>query len=158
MTVFAPLRMRTHPKVLIGPAFIVVLGLGVIAAAAVLVPTLTSIGWAVPAVAGAVLLFLLFSSGVPYLRWHHGRFAVDMEKITVRVGILNRKTTEIPIHRLTQVSCEQSIMDRLWKCGTLVLVDASAVQGGVRFDDIPNVLVIQAELNTLIYERAATAG
>jgi uncharacterized membrane protein YdbT with pleckstrin-like domain len=150
------LRARPHPKTLLGPAvaLVVIVVLAIVAAGyATTTPTPRvaghTIGWHTIAelviLVVAVLLVLALAVR-PLLTWATTRFAVTTSRITSRAGILTRRGEDIPIRRIVSVNVKQSITDRVFGCGTLVMESAS--EQPLVFDDIPHV----QQVHNLIYQ------
>lgn len=132
---------RTHPKALILP----VLGALVVLALAVV---LTRLGdgrtgdpfdlavWAVAAVALVWVLVL------PVLRWWTTTYTFTTRRFIKRSGIIAKHGRTIPINRISGVDFEIGVVDRIFRCGTLIVTDASA-EGRVEVHDIPAVERVQ---------------
>ena len=64
--------------------------------------------------------------------------------------MFTRRGHDIPLNRISDVSYEKGILDRILGCGTLVISDASE-QGRVELHDIPRVEKAQLILSDLLY-------
>ena len=74
--------------------------------------------------------------------------------------MITRRGHDIPLSRISDVSYERDLVDRMLGCGTLVISDASTY-GQVSLPDIPQVEESQRRLNQLLHgmhwaSRAAT--
>lgn len=149
------LSTRSHPKALIGP---VLRGLFVLAAAIVLFILLgkmdsgllrTILMWAVAVLAiGAIVAWLVW----PLLVWLNTTYTFTNRRFVERTGVVAKEGRTIPLNRISGVDFEQGVIDRIFKCGTLVVSDAS--QGGrVELHDIPMIektqLRVSEELHRL---------
>lgn len=149
------LSTRSHAKALIGPAL---RGLFVLVAAIVLFVLLakmdsgtarTVLTWlvAVGAVVG-ILVWLVW----PVLVWLNTTYTFTNRRFVERTGVVAKEGRTIPLNRISGVDFEQGVIDRIFKCGTLVVSDAS--QGGrVELHDIPQIektqLRVSEELHLL---------
>lgn len=156
-------HMRTHPKVLFLP---VVLTLALLAGLVVdylFIPGDWLAGKARLVAAGILLLvggrYVLF----PALSWWCKTYTITSHAIVKKKGILWKSSYTIPIARITKVSTERGILDRIFRCGTLIVSEAAAVPGGqpakdeksagTPLRDIPQVLTVESTLNRLIHDR-----
>lgn len=135
-------------------------GLAVIVALALAVEALGAgtERWEELAVAGVLVLCLLWL-GVRYLKWATTSFTVTNERLILRRGVLRRAWREILLDRLTDISCRQTLGDRLLGCGD-ILLESPGRDGQEVFPDLPHPLRIQKEIYRLVNARrlAAPAG
>lgn len=111
------LDARVHPKLLFGPAAICVAGL----AAAVLlrdigppdrIPMVLSLALAI---LGALCL------GVRWLQWSTSRLTVTTDRVLTRRGVLAKKHWQVGLERIHDISCSQTIFERLLGAGDLAI-------------------------------------
>ncbi|MFX0539740.1 PH domain-containing protein [Ornithinimicrobium sp. Y1847] len=144
------LNLRTHPKAILLPVLYTVL------LAAVLVLLwwfLRGEDYYVPVmwVAGGIALALaIWLTVLPILRWNAERYVITTRRVAHRTGILNRKGRDIPLHRVNDISLDKSLLDRIFRCGTLVISDATQ-QSGMVLHDVPEVARVQVQLHNLLY-------
>jgi membrane protein YdbS with pleckstrin-like domain len=100
----------------------------------------------------AVLVLCLLWLGTRYLRWATTSFTVTNERLILRKGVLRRSWREILLDRLTDISCRQTLGDRLLGCGDIVL-ESPGRDGQEVFPGLPHPLRIQKEIYRLINER-----
>jgi membrane protein YdbS with pleckstrin-like domain len=136
---------RTHVKALLGPALILIVTAAVAGFVSTLVSgVLVAVIWAVAAV------IVVWLSVLPFLRWLTTEYTVTNRRLITRAGIINRSGHDIPLPRISDVSYERGLLDRLLGCGTLVLSDASQ-QGRVTLHDIPHVETVQLKISDLLF-------
>ncbi|HXW80447.1 MAG TPA: PH domain-containing protein [Acidimicrobiales bacterium] len=111
--------------------------------------------WEELALAGVLVLCLLWL-GVRYLKWVTTSFTVTNERLILRRGVLKRAWREILLDRLTDISCRQSLGDRLLGCGDILLESPGRDSQEV-FPDLPHPLRIQKEIYRLVNARRLTA-
>jgi membrane protein YdbS with pleckstrin-like domain len=134
-----------------------------------------SIIWFVLTVVGVVLLLVLLPSGnvedvvrwvgiiavvvvglvfglVPLIRWLSSSYTVTDQRIMERNGIIRQTGRNIPLRRVSGVSFEKGVLDRMLGCGTL-LIESSADTANVVFRDVPDVENVQRVLTDLITDR-----
>lgn len=85
-----------------------------------------------------ILIVELAVVGIAVLRWWTSRYVITNKVVRSRTGILTRKIDEIHIARVSQISIEAGLIDRVFGCGTLKLYDASNTLG-LTFKDVPKV-------------------
>jgi uncharacterized membrane protein YdbT with pleckstrin-like domain len=142
---------RTHVKALLGPALWLIL----VAAAAGYVSTFTGgAGNAQPllvaviwVVALAIVVWLVLR---PFLAWMTTTYTVTDRRLITRTGVFSRRGHDIPVPRISDVSYEHGLVDRMLGCGTLVISDASE-RGRVRLPDIPHVEQVQLAISDLLF-------
>lgn len=147
---------RTHVKVLLGPALVLL----VVAAAGGFLAAWTrdQVGpGAAWVVAGVALLLVLWRSVLPFLRWLTWTYTVTDRRIVEQRGLVTRTGRVIPLSRVNDVSFEKNLDDRLLGCGTLVVHDASE-QSGLRLHDIPRVDELHRTLTQLIHTDGSASG
>lgn len=136
-----------HAKMLIGPVFWLAVTLGAGIWLATLARTLTAPWGSVSLIALAVVVVLLISwlFLAPLIRWRTTHFVVTTDRLIAREGVLERTGIDIPMTRINSVQFEHGLIDRIFRCGTLVIESAS--DEPLRFEDIPRV----EKVHTLIY-------
>lgn len=140
---------RTHAKALILPAVVLL----VVAAVAGYLSSLPgedhrSLWLAIIWVIAAVLLvwFVVW----PFLVWLTATYTVTTRRLITRNGVITRRGHDIPLTRISDVSYERGLLDRILGCGTLVISDASE-QGRVSLPDVPRVEQLQLKISDLLF-------
>jgi uncharacterized membrane protein YdbT with pleckstrin-like domain len=95
-------------------------------------------------------LIVLVYSVWPFLNWFTTSYTVTDRRLTTHTGVLTRTGHDIPIARISDVSYEKGIVDRMLGCGTLIVSDASE-QGRVQLRDVPHVERLQLQLSDLLF-------
>jgi membrane protein YdbS with pleckstrin-like domain len=139
---------RTHVKALLAPAIVLVVAAGVGGYLSSLPDShrnvwLTII-WVVVALVVAVY------SVWPFLNWLTTTYTVTNRRLTTHSGVISRTGHDIPLARISDVSYEKGLLDRLLGCGTLVVSDASE-HGRVALSDVPRVEKLQLQLSDLLF-------
>lgn len=142
---------RTHAKALLGPALVLIL----VAAVAGFVTSFTpAAGRAAPllqAAIGAVAAVFVFRWVVkPFLVWLTTTYTVTNRRLITRSGILSRRGHDIPLARVSDVSYERGLLDRLLGCGTLLVAVASEQR--VELHDIPQVEQVHLRIHDLLFD------
>lgn len=148
------LHLRTHPKVLIGPAALLLLlgaafGVGVGAMPGDAQP------WGTYAVVLLTALATLTGCVVPFLRWRTSTYTITDRRIIARSGIVSRDGHDLPLLRIVNVSYHRSLMDRLFGCGTLIIQTAGGEP--VTLPDVPDVERVHRIIGELLFAETTPA-
>lgn len=149
------LHTRTHAKALVlpGAAFVLV-GAGVGAGAALIPSDARPVGQLAIVVAG--LLLAVWWCVLPFLRWRTTTYTLTTRRLVTRSGILNRRSHDLPLSRVNDVSSERGLTDRVFGCGTLV-VQTAAEGGAIVLVDVPEVEHVHHTMTELLLGGPAPA-
>jgi uncharacterized membrane protein YdbT with pleckstrin-like domain len=142
------LLLHPHWKTLIRPVLVAVL----VVAIALVAEALPS-GSDAAAIRGAVgvvaVLFLMVWLIVPVLRWRTTTYELTTKRLRTRFGVVTRHGRDIPLTRISDVSFQTGVLDRLLGSGRLV-VESAGEHGQIVLRDIPHVEEVQATLFSLV--------
>lgn len=140
------LHLRTHAKVLIGPAVVFLLLAVAVGAALAFIPAALQ-PWAGWVIAGLALAAVVAWVLMPFLRWWTTTYTFTNRRIISRTGLINKRGHDLPLSRINNVAYELSLTDRIFGCGTLELTTA-ADEPSVLTDipDVERVHVVMTEL------------
>ncbi len=141
---------RTHWKALIGPVLVllVVVGGGSFLAAVIPEGSVQTAGRIAIAAIAVVLLVIWVVK--PFLDWFFATYTLTNRRLITRHGILNRSGRDIPLVRINDVSYEHGLIDRMLRCGTLVIQSASD-GGQVVLRDVPHVERLHLQMSDLLF-------
>jgi uncharacterized membrane protein YdbT with pleckstrin-like domain len=142
-------HLRTHIKAIFVPLLVLIVVL--VAAGLALValddqPVLLRWG-----IAGVAVIILAVWVIWPILSWLAATYTITDQRLITRSGVFTRVGRDIPHEHIHDVAYEQSVVDRILRCGTLVVSSASE-QGTVRLRDVPQVHAVQLRLSELVRE------
>lgn len=143
------LSLRTHVKAMLLPAITLILTFGVygfVFAWADGRDFETALRWVVGILAVVIIVWRVL---IPFLNWMTTTYTVTNRRLITRTGILTRKGHDIPLPRISTVSSERDVLDRILGCGTLLLSEASDSQ--VRLYDVPNVESVSLTIANLLH-------
>jgi uncharacterized membrane protein YdbT with pleckstrin-like domain len=146
------LSTRTHVKALLLPAVVLIIVAGFAGYLSSL-PTGDSANvwrWVTWSLAG---LFIVWFTVAPFLRWLLTTYTFTNRRLITRTGVFTRRGHDIPLNRISDISYEKSLVDRMFGCGTLVVSDASEL-GRVELRDIPRVEQAQLIVSDELHHRA----
>lgn len=142
-------HLHTHIKAIFFPILLLIValaaaGLGTIG----LDGSPDVLRWVILAVA---LIIIVVWAVWPILNWVAATYTITNQRLITRSGVFTRIGRDIPHEHIHDVAYEQSVLDRLLRCGTLVVSSASE-QGTVRLHDVPRVHAVQLRLSELVRE------
>jgi membrane protein YdbS with pleckstrin-like domain len=146
--------VRPHWWYLAGPAVVLVAVIaGGVVAAIESVPS-----WADWVAIGALVLAVAWLIG-RYTRWASTSLVVTTSRLIRRTGVLSRRVREIPLAALTDISCNQSLVERVIGAGD-VLLESAGREGQEVFPDLPRPTRIQQAIATQVdrARREAASG
>ncbi len=146
------LSTRTHVKALLLPAVSLIIVAGIAGYLSSL-PTGDHAGiWRLVVWIIAGMLIVAFSVA-PFLQWLLTTYTFTTRRLITRTGVFTRRGHDVPLNRISDISYEKSLVDRVFGCGTLVVSDASEY-GRVELRDIPRVEQAQLTVSEELYNRA----
>lgn len=138
---------RTHAKALFLPALTLLVITGVAGYLSSLPEENLDIWFSV--IWGVAGVLILWRVVWPFLVWLNATYTVTNRRLTTHNGVINRTGHDIQLTRISDVSYEKQLSDRLLGCGTLVISDASEL--GIRLPDVPKVEERQKVLAELLF-------
>jgi len=146
---------RTHVKALFVPALVLIVTAGVGGYLSSLPDDNRKIWliviWVIAG--GLIAAYSLW----PFLVWFTTTYTVTDRRLTTHKGVITRTGHDIPLARISDVSYEKGLTDRILGCGTLVITDASE-QGRVELHDVPRVQKLQLQLSDLLFHGVRDDG
>lgn len=139
---------RTHVKALFMPTLVLIVAAGVGGYLSSLPDSNQNI-WLTVIWVIAGLAILVWSVW-PFLKWLTTTYTVTDRRLTTHSGVITRTGHDIPLARISDVSYEKDLLDRVFGCGTLVISDASE-QGRVALTDVPRVEQLQLKLSDQLF-------
>ncbi|HUR48583.1 MAG TPA: PH domain-containing protein [Acidimicrobiales bacterium] len=146
------LDARPHPKMLFGPALISLIGL--IAAVFVRdvgrpdrIPMLLSLALGI---LGALWL------AVRWLQWTTSRLTVTTDRVMTRHGVVAKKHWQVTLERVHDISCSQTILERLLGAGDLAIETGG--DRGHLIEDVARPFRVQHEIYGAMENSTVTAA
>lgn len=137
---------RTHVKALLAPAFVLIVTAGL---AGFLSAWAGDNDIAQYVIWGVATVIVLVWSVWPFLTWWTATYTVTNRRLTTHTGVITRTGHDIQITRISDVSYEKQLLDRVLGCGTLIISDASEL--GIRLPDVPRVEQRQKVIADLLF-------
>ncbi|RJL33570.1 PH domain-containing protein [Bailinhaonella thermotolerans] len=101
------------------------------------------------AVAVVALVGLTLWTLIPFLRWKTTSYVLTTHRFAIGAGILSKSNDDIPLAKVNTVQSDQTLMERILGCGTLV-VESAGERGQLQLSDIPKVQLVRSELFRLV--------
>ena len=140
------LDLHPHFWFLVGPiATLVVVIVGIVAVGVITEeqPQISVYGQL--ALLAAAVLWVL----VRYLQWVTTSFVVTTDRLITRTGVLAKQGREIPLERVNDIACQQSIFERMIGAGDL-LIESGGERGQQTISDVPKPFKVQNDIYTAI--------
>jgi uncharacterized membrane protein YdbT with pleckstrin-like domain len=88
---------------------------------------------------------------IPYLRWRTTHYVITSHRVMVRRGILTKNGKDITLSKITDVSFQQTVLDRLIRSGSLH-IESAGDSPDENLANIPRSNEVQQLINRLIDE------
>jgi uncharacterized membrane protein YdbT with pleckstrin-like domain len=137
--------LRPHWLTLVVPVLLTVVVTVAVGAAWVVMPAgdLQQPARLAVGVLGVVVLLAAVAGRV--LRWATTHFVLTTERLIFRSGVVAKFGREIPLERINDVTFSQSLLERLFGVGDLLL-ESAGEHGQSRFSDIRDPEAVQLEI------------
>ena len=143
------LRLHQHWKTVLRPFLILAAD---VIAVLVLLLFVSAIRDSAPArIALGVVALVVVVTWVarPLLRWRTTCYELTNRRLRLRAGIISRTGRDFPLSKISDVSFQQGLLDRLLGCGRLI-VESPGERGQLVLTEIPHVQDVQATLFQLV--------
>jgi uncharacterized membrane protein YdbT with pleckstrin-like domain len=142
------LHVHTHWKALVRPVLVLLVTSAAAAYVAAAVPPGTIQPWL--RIAALVLWTIIVVRWAvwPFLNWLSSTYTLTTHRIIIRTGVISRYGRDMPLSRINDVHFEHGILDRMLRCGTLV-VESAGERGQLVLKDVPRVEAVQLEIYRL---------
>jgi uncharacterized membrane protein YdbT with pleckstrin-like domain len=147
------LTMRPHWREVFAAVLFGLLLLAVLIYVAWLTPDDTTGNWLQWVAVGLGVLIAVFLVIMPILRWLTTRYVVTTHRVLVRRGVVTKTGKDITLSKITDVSFERTLLDRLTGSGTL-RIESAGDSPDETFRAIPRSDRVQQVINRLIDEDA----
>jgi uncharacterized membrane protein YdbT with pleckstrin-like domain len=143
------LFLHPHWKTVLMPFLLLVLVVVVAAVLVVVIPHNRLQTDERIAVGVIALIVALIWTGIPFLRWRTTTYELTNRRLRLRRGIVSRTGRDFLLIRISDVSFSHGPIDRLLRCGKLI-VESAGEHGQLVLNEIPEVEKVQATLFQLV--------
>ncbi|GGL08551.1 PH domain-containing protein [Mangrovihabitans endophyticus] len=141
-------HLHPHVKTVVWPLLVLAMALAAVIVAWVMLPADDGGLIGVGVVAALSLYFVLTRSVRPLLVWRCTHYVITDERILLQDGVIARLRRDLPLNRINDHLMSQSLIDRLFGCGTLT-IDSIGDRTAV-LPAVPQVRLVQRALYHLI--------
>ena len=138
-----------HWKMMVVPVVVLLVLVGLVSYLAAFIGAQSWGPWARIVLLVIALALVVRFTIVPLIRWRTTHFVITNRRVLVREGLITRRGMDIPMRRITGVQFRQSLFERLFGVGTLVM--ESAGDEPLEFEDVPGI----EEVHGLLYQEVA---
>jgi uncharacterized membrane protein YdbT with pleckstrin-like domain len=143
------LRLHQHWKTVLRPFLILAATVVVLLVLLLVVAAVRNSAPARIAVGVVALVVVLTWVARPLLRWRTTSYELTNRRLRLRAGIISRTGRDFPLSKISDVSFQQGLLDRLLGCGRLI-VESPGERGQLILTEIPHVQDVQATLFQLV--------
>ena len=97
----------------------------------------------------ALILFTTLRLAWTYLKWFTTDFVLTSDRLITRSGVLSRQTREIPLERINDLACHQSIFERVIGSGDL-MVESGGERGQEKFSNVAHPFDVQNTIHRTV--------
>ncbi|MDD5747884.1 MAG: PH domain-containing protein [Actinomycetota bacterium] len=136
-------KVHHNPVVFLKHVFLALLFLIIWILCLVIFPSLRE---GLPLVAGIFFAFLLISySAAQLLKWKAASLTLTTRRLIYSSGVFTKKTSEIPVSKITRISVSQSLTGRMLGFGDII-VEWEGEQGSATFPKMPHPNMLKDEI------------
>ena len=147
------LQMRPHWREVLAAVLFGLLLIAVLVYAVVITPNDTTGNWIQWIVVGLAVLIAIFFVIAPIVRWITTHYVVTTHRVLVRRGVFTKTGKDITLSKITDVSFQRTLLDRMTGSGTL-RIESAGDSPDETFRAIPHSDRVQQLINRLIDEDA----
>lgn len=145
-------HMRTHAKAILGNIIVWIVATIGLVAYFIFAPESWPT-WVSYIIIALYLLIVFIFFLVPFLVWLTNTFTITSRRVITRTGIITKRGHDIPLYRISNVAYERDLIDRFFRCGTIVF--ETSADNPLYLHDIPNVERVHVELTELLFRNHA---
>lgn len=141
------MHLHPHWREMVRPVLVLLLGIAAVVAGWLFLPDGTTGQVLLYIIAGVVLILVAWWSIWPWIVWRTTHYIFTNERVILQFGVFRRERRDIPLARVNNHTMNQTLVDRMFGCGTLV-IESAGQDGTTQLIDVPKVQRVQ----TLLYE------
>lgn len=141
------MHLHPHWREMVRPVLVLLVAVAAVVAGWLLLPDNDGGQIALYAIGGLGLVLVAWLSIWPWIVWRTTHYVFTNERVVLQYGIFHRERRDIPLHRVNNHTMNQTLVDRVFRCGTLV-IESAGQDGTTQLIDVPKVHRVQ----TLLYE------
>jgi uncharacterized membrane protein YdbT with pleckstrin-like domain len=145
-------RLHLHPHwiQMFWPAVVAIITVGGTGVAAIFLLSGQAVLFYI--IAAVALVVFIWLSLAPYIVWRSTHYVFTTKQVLLRSGVFRREERGIPLNKVNNVRTTQGLLDRVLRCGTLVVESAGEAHGRSELTRIPRVIKVSNTLKDLVAE------
>lgn len=143
------MHLHPHWKVMVRPYAIGLILIAAVVVAAIFLPSGSAGSIGLLAIGAVALVLFCILTVWPWLKWRTTHYVFTSHRVIMREGVFAREGRDIPLNRVNDVSFHHNMVERMLRCGTLV-IESAGERGQVTLTDIPRVEKVQSRLYALV--------
>jgi uncharacterized membrane protein YdbT with pleckstrin-like domain len=141
------MHLHPHWREMVRPVLVLVLGVAAVVAGWLLLPADDAGQIGLYAIGAVVLVLVAWLTVWPWIVWRTTHYVFTDERVVLQHGVFHRERRDIPLARVNNHTMNQTLIDRMFGCGTLA-IESAGTEGMTELVDVPKVQRVQ----TLLYE------
>lgn len=141
------MHLHPHWREMVRPVLVLLLAVAAVVAGWFLLPDGDVGQIALYVIGGVALVLVCWLTVWPWIVWRTTHYVFTNERVVLQHGVFHRERRDIPLYRVNDHTMNQTLVDRLFGCGTLV-IESAGERGQTRLRDVPKVQRVQ----TLLYD------
>jgi uncharacterized membrane protein YdbT with pleckstrin-like domain len=143
------MHLHPHWREMVRPVLVLLLGVGAVVAGFVWLPDTDTGQTTLYVIGGVALVLVLWLTVWPWIVWRTQHYIFTNERVILQFGVFHRERRDIPLHRVNDHTMNQTLIDRMFGCGTLV-IESAGERGQTTLIDVPKVQRVQSLLYELV--------
>jgi uncharacterized membrane protein YdbT with pleckstrin-like domain len=141
------MHLHPHWREMVLPVLTLLVAIAGVVAGYLFLPEGTTGNILLLAIGAVALILVLWRVFWPWMKWRMTHYLFTNERVVLQFGIFHRERRDIPLHRINDHTMNQSLVDRMYGCGTLT-IESAGERGQTNLRDVPKVQRVQ----TLLYD------
>jgi uncharacterized membrane protein YdbT with pleckstrin-like domain len=92
------------------------------------------------------------------LPWSFTKYTLTETRLIVETGLLNSREEEIKLYRITDVSCSQSLCERIAKTGTITILSNDTSAPTIQLVHVKNAKMVKDALSQAVEQARSNKG
>lgn len=143
------MHLHPHWREMARPVLVLLLGIAAVVAGFLWLPDGDGGQIALYVIGAVALVLVLWLTVWPWIMWRTTNYVFTNERVILQHGIFHRERRDIPLHRVNDHTMNQTLLDRMFGCGTLV-IESAGERGQTVLIDVPKVQRVQSLLYELV--------
>lgn len=143
------MHLHPHWREMARPVLVLLLCIAAVVAGFLWLPDGDGGQIALYAIGAVALALVLWLTVWPWIVWRTKHYIFTNERAILQHGVFHRERRDIPLVRVNDHTMNQTLFDRMFGCGTLV-IESAGERGQTVLVDVPKVQRVQSLLYELV--------